>query len=66
MRFDVMAALGLKDGKIYDLDSDTEIENLFDYALNLHREVVTYEDTYEEELNLRSLNNARSKARSFK
>lgn len=32
----------IKDGKIYDLDSDTEIENLFDYALTLHREVVTY------------------------
>lgn len=48
----------IKDGKIYDLDSDTEIENLFDYALTtLHREFVTYEG---------SLNNARSKARSFK
>ena len=33
----------IKDGKIYDLDSDTEIENLFDYALTLHREVVDYE-----------------------
>ena len=33
----------IKDGKIYDLDSDTEIENLFDYALTLHREVITYE-----------------------
>ena len=33
----------IKDGKIYDLDSDTEIENLFDYALTLHREIVIYE-----------------------
>ena len=33
----------IKDGKIYDLDSDTEIDNLFDYALTLHREVITYE-----------------------
>lgn len=33
----------IKDGKIYDLDSDTEIKNLFDYALTLHHEVVTYE-----------------------
>ena len=49
--------LKIKDGKIYDLVSDTEIENLFDYALTLHPEVVTYEG---------SLNNARSKARSFK
>ena len=32
----------IKDGKIYDLDSDTEIENLFDYALTLHRDVITY------------------------
>ena len=32
----------IKDGKIYDLDSDLEIENLFDYALTLHREVITY------------------------
>ena len=33
----------IKDGKIYDLDSGTEIENLFDYALTLHREVADYE-----------------------
>lgn len=33
----------IKDGKIYDLDSDTEIDNLFDYALTLHCEVITYE-----------------------
>ena len=32
----------IKDGKIYDLDSDTEIDNLFDYALTLHRDVITY------------------------
>ena len=30
----------IKDGKIYDLDSGTEIENLFDDALTLHRELV--------------------------
>ena len=40
---DIGDIVKIKDGKIYDLNNGTEIENLFDYALTLHRELVDYE-----------------------